>query len=339
MRPIVAWEPERRSRRPGAMPNAPLLPARTAALVVAAALGLGACASPGAATVSPAAAATGSPATESSSPSSAPTAPGTPAGDALDHPTGPGDIVLRAGTRGGFVRLETVMSRLPEFTLYGDGRVLILPPEEAATGGGGGGGLNPAAGGAGPIVPETLRQGRLTGPEVQSLLKYALVDGRLGTARDAYLGGNMDAPSTVFDVEGGGVDKSVLVTGLTPDPEPGPDAATIKAFASLVDRLRTIPTSGIYSSDRIEAVLAESDAAPGAPVGMWPWTDLAPADFPQPPDGAAIQFPSRLLTAAQAAAVADETSSDPVLQSVRGPDGKTYSLLLRPALPEEIAGG
>jgi hypothetical protein len=45
-----------------------------------------------------------------------------PSSDAIEHPTGAGDIVLRAATRGGFVRLETVMSRLPEFTLYGDGR-------------------------------------------------------------------------------------------------------------------------------------------------------------------------------------------------------------------------
>jgi hypothetical protein len=321
------------------MPNATLLPARTAVLSATVALALAACSSAGAATPPPSAAGAGSQAASSIASSAAPSATAAPAGDTLDHPTGPGDIVLRAGTRGGFIRLETVMSRLPEFTLYGDGRVLILPTEEAATGGGGGGGLNPAAGGAGPIVPQTLREGRLTEPEIEALLKYALTDGRLGTARDAYLGGIMDAPSTVFEVDGGGVHKSVLVTGLTPDPQPGPDAATIKAFASLMDKLRSIPTTGTYVSDRIEAVLAESDAAPGVPLGVWPWTDLKPADFPPPPDGAAIQFPSRLLTAAQAAAVADETASGPVLQSVKGPDGKTYSLLLRPALPEEIAAG
>ncbi len=54
--------------------------------------------------------------------------------DTIEHPTGAGDIVLRAATRGGFMRLETVMSRLPEFTLYGDGRALILPPGDEPVG-------------------------------------------------------------------------------------------------------------------------------------------------------------------------------------------------------------
>ena len=119
--------------------------------------------------------------------------------DTIEHPTGAGDIVLRAATRGGFMRLETVMSRLPEFTLYGDGRALILPPGDEPSGGGGG--LNPGAAGNGPVTVPTLREVRLSEAEVQALLKFALVDGRLGTARDAYMGGNMDAPSTVFELQ------------------------------------------------------------------------------------------------------------------------------------------
>ena len=111
------------------------------------------------------------------------------------------------------MRLETVMSRVPEFTLYGDGRALVLPPEaDEPTGGG----LNPAAAGA-TAIP-TLREARLTEDEVQALLRFALVEGRLGTARDAYLGGNMDAPSTVFELHADGADRSILVTGLTDDP-------------------------------------------------------------------------------------------------------------------------
>jgi hypothetical protein len=72
----------------------------------------------------------------------------------------------------------------------------------------------------------------------------------------------MDAPSTVFEIHAGGVDRSILVTGLTPDPEPGPDAAALAAFADLVARLRTVPTAD-YLSDGVVALIAETEAAPG----------------------------------------------------------------------------
>ncbi len=232
------------------------------------------------------------------------------------------------------MRLETVMSRVPEFTLYGDGRALVLPPEaDEPTGGG----LNPAAAGA-TAIP-TLREARLTEDEVQALLQFALVEGRLGTARDAYLGGNMDAPSTVFELHADGADRSILVTGLTDDPAPGPDAVSIRAFADLVARLRTIATDADYATDGVVALIAETEGAPGAIVDDWPWTGLEPADFPQPADDAAIPLPARLLTAAEADEAKAAIGGVPSLTSVRAPDGRTYSLLLRAALPEEQAAG
>ena len=267
-----------------------------------------------------------------------PTAPRSLAADAIEHPTGPNDIVLRASTRGGFVRLQTVMSRVPEFTLYGDGRALVLPPGDE-TAGGRGGGLNPGAAGGDPVQVPTLRETRLSEDEVRALLKYALVDGRLGTARDAYMGGNMDAPSTVFDLHADGADRSILVTGLTDDPAPGPDAAAIKAFADLVAKLRSIPTDADYASDRTIAYLAETEGPQGVPVEAWPWTDLAPADFAQPADDAAIPFPSHILDAGQVDAASPLTGGKPALVSVKAPDGRTYSLLVRPALPDEVPGG
>ena len=307
-------------------------------LVVASVLAVAACGGSGTAPPpsAPAASAGESAAPASAAPSGSAPSPTATVG-AIDHPTGAGDVVLRASTRGGFVRLETVISRMPEFTLYGDGRALILP--EGADTLGGGGGLNPGAAGSGPVASPTLREVRLTEDEVQALLTYAITDGHLGTARDAYLGGIMDAPSTVFEINAGGVDRSILVTGLTPDPEPGPDAAAIKAFATLVSKLRSIGTTDDYRADGVEAVIAETEPAPGVALHDWPWTDLAPADFPQPPDDAAVPFPSRLLDAAQGDAVASQMSGGGAIDNVRGPDGKAYLLLLRPALPEEVAGG
>jgi hypothetical protein len=106
-----------------------------------------------------------------------------------------------------------------------------------------------------------------------------------------------------------------------------------------VTRLRPIGTDADYASDRTMAVIAETSAAPGAIVQPWPWADLRPADFPQPPDDAASQFPSRLLTAAQATASDALIGGGPTIVSVKGPDGRVYALILRPALPEELAAG
>ena len=292
-----------------------------AALALLAASLAGACAA-GVPAVPPSAAAAGSPAV------TAPVAPTTPPSlpaDAIAHPTGPNDVVLRAGTRGGFVRLQTVMSRVPAFTLYGDGRALVLPPDDEA------------GGGADDVELPMLRETQLSEDEVQALLQYALLEGRLGTARDEYPG-NMDASSTVFDLHADGTDRSIVVTGLTDDPAPGPDAAAMRAFADLVAKLRAIPTDADYASDRTIAFIAETEGAQG-PVEAWPWTDLSPADFAQPADDAAIPFPSHILDAGQVEAAAPLSGGEPALVSVEGPDGRTYSLHLRPALPDEVPGG
>jgi hypothetical protein len=293
------------------MPSRLLLPAAVlAALIVAA------CAGPTSSAPSPAASGTAAP--------TAPAASPTPEADRIDHPTGPNDIVLRAGTQGGFVRLETVMSRVPEFTLYGDGRALLLPPEAA----------DPGAGGDQPLP--VLREAHLTEDEVQALLRFALVEGRLGTARDDYPG-NMDAASTVFELHADGVDRRIVVGGLTDDPAPGPDAEAVRAFAELLDRLRSIKTDADYASDGVVAVLAEVEPQPGAALEPWPFAELLPRDFPQPADDAAIPLPSKVLTADEAAQAKAALGEVPLLTHVTGPDAHDYALLLRPALPDELA--
>lgn len=50
-----------------------------------------------------------------------------PAG-AIQHPTGAADVVIRVSTGGGFVPMEYNFTLLPEFTLYGDGRIVVTGP-------------------------------------------------------------------------------------------------------------------------------------------------------------------------------------------------------------------
>ena len=148
-------------------------------------------------------------------------APSPVSADTIEHPTGAGDIVLRAATRGGFVRLETVMSRRAGVHALRR-RPGARSSRRATSRRAAAEASTRARRGTVPSTVPTLREVRLSEAEVQALLKFALVDGRLGTARDAYMGGNMDAPSTVFELNADGADRSILVTGLTDDPAPGP---------------------------------------------------------------------------------------------------------------------
>jgi hypothetical protein len=306
-------------------------PSPAAVLALGTALALAACALSG-----PSASPAGSAATSPGGSASAPTgATPTPASslpvDAIAHPAGPDDIVLRAETRGGFVMIDVVMARLPLFTLYGDGRSLVAPDDPN--------GVNP--GGGGPIAGTPLREVRLSETDVQALLAFALTDGRLGVARDTYIGGNFDLPSTVFEVHAGGVDKTVSVAGLSAGPASGRDAADLVAFAGLVDQLRTVRTAADYLPSSFVAAIAETEAGGvGAGVETWPWRDLAPAEFAQPGDEDAIPFPKHPLTAAQVAALGVDVGPGGLSGlHLAGPDGRTYVVAIRPALPEDSAGG
>jgi hypothetical protein len=249
-------------------------------------------------------------------------ATGTPAPDVIAHPTGAADVVLRAGLESGFVRMETVMGRVPLFTLYGDGRVLLVPEDP----------------GVAPDAAPRLRETHLSEDEVQRLLRYALVDGGLGIAREDYPAMIMDAPNTVFELRADGMDKRIMVNALSADPAPGPDAAAYRAFAGLLADLQSLSTAADYAPGQAVAILAETGGAPGMPTTPWPWRDLAPADFVQPAEADAIPFPRRLLDAGEAAAAGVDPNASTVL-NVDGPDGRTYAVVIRPALPEEIAAG
>ncbi len=46
----------------------------------------------------------------------------------ISHPTGADEVVLRVSTGGGFVPIEYNYTMVPEFTLYGDGRIIVKGP-------------------------------------------------------------------------------------------------------------------------------------------------------------------------------------------------------------------
>lgn len=294
-----------------------LLPAVVALLLVA--CGSGASSSP--------------PGSPSASPGTSPEPSERPATGEIDHPTGATDVVLRYDELPGFVMIDFVAGQTPYFTLYGDGTIVFQQLSETF----------PEADGEGITRPQPLRTAKLDESQIQELLAFAIGPGGLGVAGADY-GSDMiaDASTAVFTLNAGGTQKEVKVYALDIEDEANPDAEIREAFRALGTRLRDFDQGGTietvaYAPTGWRAVLIEREADPQIRAKPWPWADLTPADFSADVNAAgALAFPHAALTAEQLAAtgIEDATGGFQGLV-VDGPDGKVYTVVVRPLLPDE----
>jgi hypothetical protein len=260
---------------------------------------------------------------------------GSSAPTTIDHPTGASDVILRMEDVGGFVPIELLAMRVPAWTLYGDGTLIVAPS--------GGALLNPVPGPTPPMLTAKLDESL-----VQEILETALTQGGLAIARESYeTVGIMDAPTTVFEVHAGGLDKTVRILALDfEEPEPGPDTLARGNFQELRVFLQNIAAEAVDAGDEYEpagfvGILVELEAGQQAPAEPrpWPWDDLAPGDFVTPPAGAeVVALPEHTLTADQLARVGVGDANGGWYGIVLdGPDDKRYSLIVRPQLPDEAS--
>lgn len=250
---------------------------------------------------------------------------------AIEHSTGPTDVLLRFEQGGGFVPPGFLATQAPIFSLYGDGAVVFRNPT-----------LDPLPP-VGSVSPErSFRTARLSEDEIQAVLKDALGKGGLGTARTEYPDNQIaDAPTAVFTVRAGGIDKRVSVYALGLETPDSPDAPARAAFQALAERLQDFDKGGAFSTseyapEQYRGILM--DGGIGAPDARpWPWPDLRPADFAANPDPNFSQFPSRVLSVAEVEAIgiSPYRGGFQGLTLVGPGDGKTYSFSLRPLLPDE----
>jgi hypothetical protein len=153
-------------------------------------------------------------------------------GAGISHPAGDA-LILRVELRGGFVAPTADLTRLPSFTLLGDGRV-IQPGAVPA--------IFP-----GPILPP-LTVKRLNESGVQAVLREVAATGlfrasrELNAARDHVA----DAPDTVFELhaDGAEVTLSVYAMGIAGGESglPADEARAHALLANLDARLATLET-------------------------------------------------------------------------------------------------
>jgi hypothetical protein len=262
--------------------------------------------------------------------------PGSPSAEAIRHPTGAGELVLRYEEVGGFVAPQALLTRYPVISVYGDGTVITLGPVDAIF--------------PGPALPNLVAT-TLTEAGLQRLLVAAGIAGLLGADAQFPANGIADATTAQFTVVAAGARHVVSAYALreaAPGMEGGPAAAAarsrLRAFAdALGDVRRTLGVDVVgpdaaYAYTSLRILVANGAPQPGDPaVARRPlaWPLATPlATFGKPGTGATADLRCGVVSGpdlqilrpllAQATQITGWTSA-----------GSDYTLSLLPMLPDD----
>ncbi|MFH0916042.1 MAG: hypothetical protein V1912_06290 [bacterium] len=255
-------------------------------------------------------------------------------GGSLVHPTGENEVVLRISEGGGFVPVEYNYTMVPEFSLYGDGRVIVSGPVIA---------IYP-----GPALPN-LQTAIIPEEAVQAILSAVREAGLFDPTFEYGQPSITDVPTATFTVNAGGAGyrSDVYALGM----EAGTNGLSLEqqqARAALNDlRGRLIDLTDFVSGEitwtqyEYSALAVYSQAVdPGAmtdPTDVqpgrldWPLGDLntlgeeVPAGFRRVVVSGQDLATLRLLLE-KATAITLWTSDD-----------REYHLFFRPLLPDETS--
>ncbi|MFC4071314.1 hypothetical protein [Actinoplanes subglobosus] len=239
----------------------------------------------------------------------------------------PATIALRVEYRGGFVPAETIPSRLPQFTVYADGRAITEGPVTL---------IYP-----GPSLPN-LQEIRLSEAQVRELTAGAVAAG-VKAGADFGTPGVADAPSTRISVVTAGGEQAVEVMALgqaSPDDTSltAAQQAARKKVTEFIGSLHELfadaasPAAKPYQAERV-AVLASpyqdtGDGLAGAPV-KWPAAELP---------GAFLNEELRINCLTVDGTAKDEVLAAAAKGNERTPwesAGKKWQIKFRPLLPDE----
>ena len=242
---------------------------------------------------------------------------------------GPDDaLVLRVSSAGGFVPPHLLVGRLPETSVYADGRVIFNGPVPA---------IYP-----GPALPN-LQWGTLSPASLQQLLDKAVAAG-VSPGTDFGQPGVADAPTTEVTVVTAAGEQTVGAVALREARPDDPQLTKaqqqarkkLRAFVDDLDRLTTDLMTGAPQPYRPQALAAivqpyvEPGDQPGRPLTVeWPGAAL-----PGEPLSPAQQLTCVTVTGEQLDAVL--AAAEHATANTPWVSGNTsWSVLLRPLLPEE----
>ena len=249
----------------------------------------------------------------------------------LQHPTGKNQVVLRVSSGGGFVPPEVNLKQVPEFTLYGDGTVIVTGPTTM---------IYPGA-----ALPN-LQTTTVTQKTIQAILSAAQEAGLLQASFDYGNPGISDVPTTTITVNVGGktYESSIYALGveaaggsLTMEQQQA--RAAVSTFVGKLTGLESFQQGLQWSAYQFNALRVYSSAATASGATdvqpnklAWPLGDLATLGQPTQPDGFRVF----------AVSGSDLATLQPLLGQATeitlwSSGGKEYNLAFRPLLPDETA--
>ncbi len=258
-------------------------------------------------------------------------APGSPSPETSSAPATPGagdSLVLRVSSAGGFLPPNALVGRLPDTSVYADGRVIFNGPVPASY--------------PGPALPN-LQWGTISPAMLRQVLDKAVAAG-VKPGIDFGQPGVADAPTTEVTVVTAAGERTVGAVALREARPDDPQLTkaqqqarkTLRAFIDELDAL----TTKLMTSDpqqykpQVLAAVVQPYTAPDDALGRpkpveWPGPAL-----PGEPLSPQVQLTCVAATGEQRdavlAAAKDATANTPWLWKDTG-----WSVLLRPLLPEE----
>jgi len=258
----------------------------------------------------------------------------TKASGGVDHPTGANDLILRMDTGGGLVPPGYLLRLLPQFSLFGDGRLITEGPQME---------IYP-----GPALPNVLQQ-TITEDGIQAILDAAREAGLMGPDARYDFGCVTDAPTTTFTLVADGERHvvSAYALGMDAGACPGSDTAARAKLAAFQTKLGDLTswlpqgsvggqTSFESSEMRVYAQPYAGSPDPGLvePPMDWPLTKPL-SSFGQPVVGLEGMRCGVVAGQDLASLLPDARTANELTPWRSG--GQTYSLIFRPLLPDEHA--
>ncbi|HZP89633.1 MAG TPA: hypothetical protein VFC04_01405 [Actinomycetota bacterium] len=247
----------------------------------------------------------------------------------LEHPAG-GSLVLRVETGGGFIAPQSTLGQVPEFSLFGDGRI-ITPGAQPA--------IYP-----GPALPNLLVQ-QVNEDGIQAILEGAREAGLLGPDARYDAPCISDQATTTFTVVADGRTHVVSAYALGNDSCNGQDAgarARLATFrARLGDLASWLPRGSIGQQSAYEPTEMRIYVQPLVP-SAGQTLEQQPIDWPLAQPLATFGTPDPTLPELRCGVVRGDDLTALLPDARRANQltpwrsgGSEYSLVFRPLLPDE----
>jgi len=248
----------------------------------------------------------------------------------IAHPPGKNEVVLQVTTGGGFVPIEYNVTLVPEFSLYGDGRVTVPGPMME---------IYP-----GPAMPN-IQTAVIPEESIQAVLSAAREAGLFDPMFDYGLPTVADGPTTTIVINADGTKYGSEIYALTVEGAGGLTMEQQRARAAINDLVSKLIVLSTFVAGEIlwerydfSALAIYSQAVGPNPTDVqpnrldWPLGDLGTLGEEVPPGGF-----RRVVISGQDLAALRTLLGQATEITLWKSGGAEYRLLFRPLLPDETA--